>query len=199
MKREEGFTLIEMMAVMVIAGIILTLGATALRTYWLTQSWTGAADEVVSQLRQQQARVTSESNPLVYGIRFPVAGSSTLGLVRYNPGPPVTCEQYATATTNSGFGVGGAQVVFPDTSYPAPPSGYGFQGSAETNFCAASITLAGGGAVTSPPLSTSDEYAWFYARGTATPGRLTIRHTALPGKSISVTVEQLTGRVEKAP
>ena len=201
MRRQEGFTLIEMLATLALAAILVALGATSLRNYWLTQSYFGARDQIRAQIRQLQAQVTSESHPLVYGIRFPSAasGSDTIGLIRYNPNGggvgTATCTQYATATVSTGLFNGGAVVRFPDTTYEtAPTTGYGFTVPNETTTCRGSLIGPGGGGVTSPPAAATDQYLWLYARGSATAGRVQIYSPGL-ARSLSLSVSSLTGRV----
>ena len=200
MKSEEGFTIAEGLIVFFIMSLLFALSFGSLRSYWLTQSLYGSREEIISQLKAQQARVTSESFPLAYGVRFPRAGSNKFGLVRYNPGPPETCVQYATASTNSSLSPGGAQVTFPNVTYDpvSAPTGYGFVATGnETTFCRGSGNLRApsGAAITSPPVSNTDQYAWFFARGTAIPGRFQLTHTALQGRALDVTVRAITGRV----
>jgi prepilin-type N-terminal cleavage/methylation domain-containing protein len=65
---EAGFTLVELLWVMAIAGVLLTLGAFAVRQFWMVRSLQGAQDMMVTQLRQVQQRSVSESYPKVYGV-----------------------------------------------------------------------------------------------------------------------------------
>ncbi len=200
MKHESGFTLIEMLATMTLAGLLMVLSVGALRSYWLTQSVESGANEVVAQLRQLQARVTSESHPLVYGVRFPIDGGSTFGLVRYNPAGSGLCTQYGTGTTSGAFSPGGARVRFPDTSYSSTtPAGFGFDVVPPTATCRTEGLLTPQGTTVSvPPVSNLDQYVWFYAKGTATAGRLQIMTPTRPTRTITVTVRGLTGRVERS-
>lgn len=202
MQNERGFTLIEVLTAIALAAILLALGASSFRNYWLVRSLNGGAQETQALFRSLQTRVTSESHPLVYGARMPVAGSQTVGLVKYNPaggaGGVPTCVQYGTAKLNAtGMSVA-AQLTFPDTTYsPTNVSGFGFVASTETNFCrtTGNLTSETGGTVTSPAVATSDQYVWFYARGTATPGRAQVVVPALAGRSRTVEVAGLTARV----
>jgi hypothetical protein len=45
------------------------------------------------------------------------------------------------------------------------------------------------------PGAALDEFAFFYARGTATQGELTLQVPALADKSLSLSVTPITGRV----
>jgi prepilin-type N-terminal cleavage/methylation domain-containing protein len=172
---DDGFSLIELLVGIGLVAILVTLSAGALRTYWLTQGLVGSRDEVVSQLRASQEQVVSESHPLVFGARFQT-GSSTWGLVEFDPGTNTCVELSRTLSTG------------------VTPQSASFTSSAETTFCQANLVFAGG-SVPVPDRATS-AYVWFYARGTATAGSLTFTQPALPGKSVSLTVTPLTGRVE---
>jgi prepilin-type N-terminal cleavage/methylation domain-containing protein len=191
MKDQRGISLIEMLAVMALASIMLTLGAGAMRNYWFVRSLQGGAEEAQNLMRRLQSQVTSESHPRVYGLRF-TSGSGIVGLVRYESG---NCAQPRTTTLGgSGFGSAGAQATFPNTSYSLTqtgPSNFGFwAGGAdpsvvpETAACRTQLSGA-----------STDQFVWFYARGTATPGRMQITVPALPGRSRTIEVRQLTGRV----
>ncbi len=202
MDEEKGFTLIEILTTLALAAIVLTLGASAFRSYWLVRSLEGGAQETQALFRSLQTRVTSESHPLVYGARMPVSGSQTIGLVKYDPaggaGGVPTCVQYGTAKLNATGMTAAAQLTFPDTTYsPTNVSGFGFVESTETTFCRTSgnLTSDSGGTVTSPPVATNDQYVWFYARGTATPGRVQVVVPALPGRAKTAEVAGLTARV----
>lgn len=202
MQKEQGFTLIEVLTAIALAAILMTLGAAAFRQYWLVQSLHGGAQETQALFRGLQSRVTSESHPLVYGARMPVGGSQIVGLVKYDPagggGGVPTCVQYATDSLNSGSMSAAAQLTFPDVTYSASnPSGFGFVESAETTFCRTSgnLTTPSGGTVTSPSVATTDQYVWFYARGTATAGRVQVVVPVLPDRSRVVQVAGLTARV----
>jgi hypothetical protein len=153
--------------------ILFTLGAFALRQYWLTHSLRGGREEVVTQLRQLQQRSVSESHPLVYGARFRV-GSPTFGLVKFNPHDTAvttddTCVEMSTVTMGSN--VQASQAEFADAA-------------GITSLCRTQIAGA-----------TLDEFVFFYARGTATEGSLTLETPSLPGETLSLTVTPIAGRV----
>lgn len=167
MRKEEGFTLIEIMAAMALAAVLMTLGAMSLRTFWWHRSLEGGADQIVSQVRELQERVVAETHPLVYGARFR-AGSPTWGLVQYDPDAG-TCTQYTTHTFDTSVYVSAA-------SFSSDPT--------VTNFCRTALS------------APSDEFVFFYARGNATPGSVTIRHDGLDEEE-SVTVAGVTGRADR--
>jgi prepilin-type N-terminal cleavage/methylation domain-containing protein len=172
---EDGFTLVELLIGMMLLVVLLGLGIFALRQFWLNHSLRGARTEVVTQLRQLQQRSVSESHPLVYGARFR-ASSSTFGLVKFNPHDTATtaddtCSEMSTVTLGSGVRVTSATFT---------------SASGITSLCRSQIAGA-----------TSDEFVFFYARGTATEGNLTLEVPALPGRSLSVGVTPITGRVSE--
>ena len=172
---EGGFTLVELLVGMMMLVVLLGLGAFALRQFWLTHSLRGARTEVVTQLRQIQQRSVSESHPLVYGARFRV-GSPTFGIVKFNPNDTSTttddtCVEMSTVTLGSGVRVTAA-------SFTAA--------SGITSLCRAQIAGA-----------STDEFAFFYARGTATEGNLTVEVPALPDQPLSMGVTPITGRVSE--
>src|SRR5687767_13345790 len=104
---QSGFTLIEVLSASLLIGMLMALAFPAIRGYWQRQSLAGAVDTVISDARLLQSRVTSESHPLVYGMRFSAAGNAagTYGLVQYDPtgaGTTPTCEQYGTGSFDTG-------------------------------------------------------------------------------------------------
>lgn len=172
-QNESGFSLIEMLSVVALVAILTTLGAGALRSYWLTQSVNGGQDELISQLRRAQEQAVSESHPKVFGVRV-LAGSSTWALVEYNPVGP-SCTEIQSNEFRSGAR------VRTET----------FTSTAETTYCEGNLKYADNTAV--PDRATSG-YAWFYARGTATPGNIVLDNPLVSIERL-VTVSPITGRV----
>src|SRR5687768_4071446 len=86
-KSEHGFTLVELMVVMAITSVLITLGAFAVRNFWLVRSVTGSQGEIAGQMRAVQSKVMAESNPLIYGIGFN-EGTNQWQIVRYNSSAP---------------------------------------------------------------------------------------------------------------
>ena len=166
MKDESGFTLVELLAVMLLTAILVTLGAAALRRFWFVQGLSGARNEVVSQLRAQQEESRTTA-PKVFGARFNV-GSSEWDLIQYDDSRPngLKCTRIEGRTLGAGVVV--QEVDFDDVL------------GIEQGPC-----LAGG----------FDELVLFYARGSATAGGLTLYQPTID-RELSVCVTGLTGRVE---
>ena len=190
----HGFTLVEVLVAVSIVAVLLTLGAQPLRNYWLKQSLVGAQDELTSEMEGAQSLVTSESHPLVFGIRFSEApgynDEGRWGLVKYDPtngpGGTATCTEYATASNDSG--VFNAAVKLKDASFTPPTP------ATEQSFCRSNLRDSSGG----PLIATNDEFVFFYARGTATGGSVTLTQPSLgTDEDLVVTVHSLTGRTEE--
>lgn len=165
---EAGFTLMELLVVIVLTGILLTLGAAALRTYWMRRSLDGSTKQVTAQLRAMQQRAVAESHPLVYGARF-TEGDGTYALFKYNPANSVApCDKLNTAQFEG---------------HVEAASGTSFDASPYIDLSKCEGTPG------------NDHYVFFFARGTATAGTLQLTHETL-GDSTSISVTNLTGRVE---
>ncbi|MFN2588202.1 MAG: Tfp pilus assembly protein FimT/FimU [Actinomycetota bacterium] len=174
-RAERGFTILELVSVIALLSVILTLGAAGFRHYWLLHSLKSAQGDVATQLRQIQARVASESHPYIYGARF-TPGSSNWSLLKYDQGVD------RLSTSDDGCAVDGevrrlAGVV----ALGAPDSGFTSAPGVDVSKC--------GGA------HASDLFVMFYAKGTATAGKVTLRSTALD-RTKKVEVSGLTARVE---
>jgi prepilin-type N-terminal cleavage/methylation domain-containing protein len=175
-QREAGFTLIEMLVVVAISAMVLTFGVTALRNYWFVQALSGSVDTVTTQMRQAQQQAESESHPLVYGVWFiNVGDSSRWGTLQYDPDPAlsVNCSEIGKRSFSTGVQVQSVSFV---------------EDAVRTSECRSALGAAG------VPSAGSAEIAFFYARGTATPGSITLEQTHL-GRSESLSVTGITGRV----
>ena len=166
--------MIELLVVVTLLGVLLTLGATAFRRYWLVQSLDGAQDELIAQVRQRQEQAVSESHPLVFGIRV-LEGSSDWGILEYIPdtdplvaGNQESCPQRETLRFSTSVQVSTAD----------------FASSPEATFCASVHGAA-------------SDYVFFYPRGTATGGTLTLLHPEISGTR-SIVVSPITGRVQQS-
>lgn len=166
-ERQSGFTLIEVLVVISLSAILMTLGVAAMRHYWFVNALDSSTDEVVTQLRNAQQRVGSESHPVVYGLRFRPA-TTEWGVVQYDPRKAANqCTAEATQDLEAG-------VEFEAAS---------FSGATTPQGLACSSTLG-----------SADRFAFFYARGSATGGTVKLTSEAL-GRSNVVRVTPITGRV----
>ena len=166
-----GFTLIEVLTTAAILSIVLTLGALALRHFWLTRAVTAARDDVVTGLRATQERVVSESWPYVYGALFD-PGSDGWNVIRYDPVNPGNADDTCKTVESHDLG---DQVVVQTVSFDLD--------TYITGFCKSQIGAPADAAI-----------ALFYSRGSATEGQVVLEQTAL-GKTATVTVDGITGRV----
>ena len=176
-RRQEGFSLIELMVALGLAAILLTLSASTLRNFWLERSLEASVDETVTQLRQTQSRATGESHPLIYGLRFR-PDSNAYSIVRFDPVDQTTltddiCEEAGSRTFEDG-------VVVDSIAFGDGPS----------DLMSACSTAAAG-------YASGDDFIFFYARGSATAGTLSLRHTTT-GDVMTLGVLPLTGRVTRS-
>jgi Tfp pilus assembly protein FimT len=81
---EGGFSLVEIMAGVALTGIILTLGAGAVRGYWLRQGLDRTAATIVTEMRGAQQKAMAESHPVVYGLRLQ-PNSPQWSIVQFDP------------------------------------------------------------------------------------------------------------------
>ena len=176
MRRDSGFTLIEVLMVILISATLMTLSATAVRHFWFLNAVESAAEMTESELRNVQQRTVAASHPMVYGVWFKEdVASSQWGTVRYNPmdastGDDDVCTQVGSAQS---FGDG---VVVSDASFE--PAG----GTIESKCVAVA--------------PSGSDLVFFYARGSATAGSVTLYEEKLDEER-TVTVSGVTGRVER--
>lgn len=167
---DGGFTLIEMMVVLSLAGLLMTLGALALRQYWFAQALIGSRDEIVNELRGSQERAVSESNPQVQGVLLR-EGSSSWAAVEYDPNRPAGIPECIVLSENTLL----SKTVIATATFSAVPT--------VTAACDRDI-----------PSSSPDDFAFFFARGSATNGTVTLTHPER-SESWTITVTPITGRV----
>jgi prepilin-type N-terminal cleavage/methylation domain-containing protein len=170
----RGFTLVELLVVLSLTAILVTLGAFAVRHFWFVRSLSGAQGEVATQLRRQQQRVMAASNPFVHGAHFE-EGSSDWELIRFDPLGAGSDDDECSIQATRGFDL------------RVEVSGVGFDALQAPEQATACVADLGGAA---------DEYVFFFARGNATQGSVTVTQPQL-GRSETVTVTDITGRVVK--
>jgi prepilin-type N-terminal cleavage/methylation domain-containing protein len=171
MHDQRGMTLVELLTAMAIASLLMTLSAGALRNYWLAQAVERAKGEVLSQLQRQQERVVSESHPLSFGLRV-AEGSSDWGIVKYDPGADLSNPADDTCTVTE---LELADGVVVSSAAFAAPSGV------VLNKCAG---------------HQDGQFIFFYARGTATAGEMTLTHP-VTARERGLRVVGLTGKVRE--
>lgn len=170
MRREDGFTLSELLVACLVMSIVLGLGAYSLRRYWQTRALHGSVDEVVTELRGEHQRASSESHPWVWGAWFK-QGTSRWGVVRANASTGA-CEVRSRRTLSTGVTV--SAVSFDDVTSPAVSSN-----------CAAAA-------------ESGSEVVLFFARGSATAGSVSLAHAEVGGGAArTITVSPITGRVAR--
>ncbi|MDQ3986394.1 MAG: prepilin-type N-terminal cleavage/methylation domain-containing protein [Actinomycetota bacterium] len=176
MRRESGFTLIEILVALAMSAILLTLGAAALRHYWMLHSLEGARGSLISELRKLQQQTVAESHPLIYGAWFREGpgAASNWGILKFNPkdtstAADDTCAQIGPVRSFSG------QVYVESANFEVGPD--------ETSICS-----------TAAP--SGSDLVFFYARGSATAGSIVLRQDAV-GRATGVSVSGITGRVEE--
>ena len=173
-RSEGGYTLVETMVVLMIVGLLLTLGVGALRQFWFHRALEGGADEVVAELRQLQVRSVSESHPLVYGAMF-TKNEATWRFLQFDPNGNGTADDSCTSFEKRSFN---AQVtVGAATDFEIEPI--------LTETCRTQL-LAG----------ATDEFVFFYSRGTASPGSVVLESDVLD-RSETITVGGLTSRIDQ--
>ena len=165
---ERGFTLIELLTSLSLVAVLMTLGAGALRTYWLRQGLERSSEVVVTEMRGAQQRAMAESHPVVYGLRF-TPGSSNWSIVQFDPRKSSTkCVEVERQKFPTKVNV--STVSFTDAGEP-------------TSSCRSAF-------------GSSSQFAFFFARGTATAGSLTLRSPYVDSIK-NVDVYGVTGRAEE--
>lgn len=169
-KSEDGFTLVELGVVGVVLAIVLTLGASAFSRYWKVRALNGSVEEVVSELRAEQQGASTQTHPWVMGAWFK-AGTSSWGVVRANS---LTGDCIVTSRRTFGTRVVVSAVSFDDV--------------ATGNLTANCVNEA----------ETGSEVVFFFARGTATGGSVSLKHAEVSGGAArTITVSPVTGRVTR--
>jgi len=164
------------MTVMALTAVLLTLSAIAVRHFMYVQALSTSTDSVITQMRQAQQQAESESHPLVYGVWFiSVGDSARWGTLQYDPAKASPCTEIGKRQFERG-------VEVESVSFNVDP--------VRTSACRTALSSAG------VDESASAQIAFFYARGTATPGSLTLEQTVLD-RSTTLDVTGITGRVSE--
>ena len=182
-KRQDGFTLLELLVSMIIITILASLGFAALRHYWFVRSVKSAADEVAAQLSQLQSQADSVSHPVVYGAWFMPGESNSgrYGTLVYDPTiEPVSdrCQPGAVKSLPTDVRVTAA--TFDDTP-------------TLTDTCRDALVIEG---VAGAQQAQQAKTVFFYARGNSTGGEVTVARNGVAGAR-TIEVAALTGRVEE--
>lgn len=149
--RDDGFTLIELIMVMAVAGILMAIAAPSWVNYQQAQALRNTSADLVGFLRGAQTLAVAESTTV--RVDFAADGRS--------------------ATM---FRLVGTSYVQGRVAAPL---------SAAISYSAPAFTLSNG---------TTSTSAYFYARGTATKGQVTVARTGVTTAHV-VSIEGLTGRV----
>ena len=168
---ERGFSLIELLTTILLFASLLTFSVSASRHYWLKRALHGSKDQMVTQLRQVQEQVVSESHPLVYGVRFDL-GNRKWWVLKYDPKGSGNADDTCQSIRGGGFESG---VYVQSASFSADPY--------VTGFCASKVGA-----------NADDQFVFFYPRGSATPGSVTMRQPVL-NETKTISVAGVTGRV----
>lgn len=174
MRRESGFTLVELLVVVGMTAVLLTLSASAIRHYWFRQSLDGAAEQVVNDLRNLQQETIAESHPVVFGAWFRTGTPSggQYGILKFDPKDVSISSDDVCTLVDS-------------------PQTFGNMVSiTAVNFDTASEIEP----VCGPVAPAGSEKVFFYARGSATAGSLTLHQPDIG--EVTVNVSAVTGRVE---
>lgn len=170
MKGEHGFTLFELLVAMLVMSLVLGLGAYSLRRYWQTRALQGSVEEIVTELRGEQQKASSESHPWVWGAWFK-QGTPRWGVVRANAATG-TCEVKSNRTLSTGVTI--SAVSFADVT---------------------TRTLSANCAAAAEP---GAEVVLFFARGSATEGSISLAHPEVAaGSPRTIAVSPITGRVTR--
>lgn len=159
--RSEGFTLIETLVAMSIAGILMATAVWGMHGYLVSSREQGTAADIRSSLRNASERALSEGK--TYCVKF----TST------------TWSTYQHDCTVAADLVEGP-ISVDDPSITLSPS-----------FVAPTTPVTN----ESTACPTTSSCAYFYPRGTALAGTVTV---ARSGKTYTITVERLTSRVSSS-
>lgn len=118
--QDGGFTLVELMVVMVIAGVLMTIGVFSFANYQKVSQQRGTAREVVSLLRNASERAISEGRTYCVGIDAAGAALETWQYTCRTRTP--SDKPLQTASTQSTKVTLAATVTNPSPAPPCPSS-----------------------------------------------------------------------------
>ena len=181
---DRGFTLIELMATILLMAVLMAIAVFALRHFWFVRSLAGTQDQVVTELRQLQQRTMAESHPISYGAMF-TEGAYGMSVVSYDstrfPSDPAAAQNCRKEAETVDF-EGGVRIV----DVAGFPTDFDRPGAAIVGACTPLAAATTG----------DDHFVFFFARGTATPGTVSLEQPNID-RFESVRVSGLAGRVEK--
>ena len=122
---QKGFTIVELLWGLLIAALLMGLGAQALRTYWMRQGLVRGASQIVTQMKNAQQGSIAETHPIVYGVRFAV-NESEWAIIRYDP-QVSECKEIEQHALDGGAYVHSAS--FANASGPQAACGTQFAGN----------------------------------------------------------------------
>ncbi len=188
MRSERGFTLTEVMVVVLITTVLMTISTMAIRTYSQHQQIEGTQRSMVSQLRQIQERALAVSNPSIFGAYFTVGETSDWGPVEYIPDDPTTGanERNCLPRGERGFDTGpfdSGDIEVLEAEFTDGPLVTG----TTTLYAYCQGRLSARGVI-------ADEMVFFFPKGDATGGSFTIAHRRVNDPR-TITVLPITGRV----
>ena len=165
--RESGFTLVELMVTMVIAGSLASISAFGFVNYRYTSQEQGSAQELVSTLRSASEQAISEGR--TYCVDLPNSAGPTLN---------ITYSTWRYSCGGSSPVVGSVQVG----------------GTRQTQSTQVSFTSTVTNPAAPPSCPAAHSCLYFFPRGTALPATVTVTSSKRSKKYI-IHVEGLTARV----
>lgn len=176
MRRQSGFTLIEVLVVIGISAALLSLAATAVRHYWFLSAVESAAEQTESGLRELQQKTVAASHPMVYGAWFKKdVTTAQWGVLQYDPkDPSISTDDVCTQL--------GASKSFSDGVIVKAVSFVAAGGSVQSKCTAVA--------------PSGSSMVFFYARGSATAGEVSLYQKSID-ETRTITVSGVTGRVAR--
>ena len=123
-RTDHGFTLVELMVTMVIAGTLASISIYGFANYRNTSQHQGSAQEIVSVLRSASEQAISEGRTYCVDLEngSPATGNRTFSTWRYSCGGAGSSQTGGSRTTQSTDVTFSAVVTNPATPPPCPAS-----------------------------------------------------------------------------